>query len=61
MTEVTEVTTKKMGKVTHGLGWRMPAAARKVHNLNYKGNVGWLKRCSENYFIMALSRKVSVM
>ena len=37
---MTEVTTKKIGKGMHGLGWRMPAAARKVHKLNYKGNVG---------------------
>ena len=42
-------------------GWRMAAAATKVHKLNYKCNLGWLKRCCEKFFIMALSRKTSVI
>ena len=43
------VTKKKIGKRTDGLGWRMPAATTKVHKLNYKGNLDWLKRCSETF------------
>ena len=56
MTKVTGLQKKKkkkkkeIGKRTHGLGWRMPAATTKVHKLNDKGNLDWLKRCSENFF-----------
>ena len=42
-------TKKKNGKRTHDVGRRMAAAATKVHKLNYKGNLDWLKRCSENF------------
>ena len=41
-------TRKKIGKRTHGLGWRMPLATAMLHKLNYKGNLDWLKRCSED-------------
>ena len=41
-------TKKKIRKRTHGLGWRMPAAASKVRKLNYEDNLDWLKRRSEN-------------
>ena len=41
-------TKKKVGKRTHGLGWRMLATTMKLHKLNYKGNLKWLERCSEN-------------
>ena len=39
MTKVTGLQKKKkkkeIGKRTHGLGWRMPAATTKVHKLNH--------------------------
>ena len=40
---------KKIEKRTHGLGWRMPAATMKVHKLNHKGNLDWLKKCFEHF------------
>ena len=40
---------KIIQKRTHGLGWRMPAATTKIHKLNQKGNLDWLKTCSENF------------
>ena len=49
MTKVAGLQRKKKRKRTHGLRWRMPAATTKVHKLNYKGNLDWLKRCSENF------------
>ena len=48
MTKVTELQRKKE-KRTHALGWRMFAAMTKVHKLNYKGNLGWLKICSQKF------------
>ena len=56
MTKVTGLQEKKIGKRMHDLEWRMPAATTKVHKLDYKGNLDWLWRCSEND-----SRKASVM
>ena len=38
---------------------RLPAVTTKVHKLNHKRNLEWLKICSEN-FRMAVSRKMSV-
>ena len=35
--KVTGFQRKKIVKRTHGLGWRMPAAATKVPESNYKG------------------------
>ena len=55
------VSKKKIGKRTYDLSCRMPVATIKVHKLNYKGNLDRLKRCSESFFIMALSRKTYVM
>ena len=40
---------KKVGKRTHDLGWRMPTVTTKVHKLNHKVNLEWLKRCPENF------------
>ena len=49
MTKVTEL-KRKNWKKNDGLGWRMPADATKVHKLNYKGNLTWLKRCSKFFY-----------
>ena len=35
MPRVASTTKKKIGKITHGLGWRMPAAA-KLHKWGLK-------------------------
>ena len=40
---------QEKGKRTHGLRWRMPAATSKAHKSKYKGNLDWLKRCSEDF------------
>ena len=42
-------TKKIIRKRTYGLEWRMAAATTKIHKLSYKGNLDWLKRCSENF------------
>ena len=50
MTKVTALQKKKkIGKRTHGLGWRIPTAATNVHKLSYKDNLDWLNSCSENF------------
>ena len=42
-------TKEKIGERTHALGCRMPVALTKVHKLNHKGNLDWLKRCFDNF------------
>ena len=42
-------TKKKIVKRMHGLGWRMAVAMTNVHELNYKGNLDWLKRYFEKF------------